>query len=104
MPKEKVRHDYDRAFPNSSLACSWSNCETEQINQALAELQPYGRKIKRGKQLIADLKHQGKLKFPKEKNAKFIYAGNEKAPSSLQDAQTIFQIKIEANRWKMARQ
>ena len=66
-------------FPNSSLALQLiPTVKQEQINQALAELSRAEGKLNGKAADFSSLEkiHQEELKF-QEKNAKFIYAGNE---------------------------
>ena len=91
--KEKVRRDYDRAFQTVALLAVDPTVKQEQINQALAELSRAEGKLNGKATDFSSLEKYIKeeLKF-QEKNAKFIYAGNEEKEAYLaafKDAQTI---------------
>ena len=91
--KEKVRRDYDRAFQTVALLAVDPTVKQEQINQALAELGRAEGKLNGKATDFSSLEKYIKeeLKF-QEKNAKFIYAGNEEKEAYLaafKDAQTI---------------
>ena len=91
--KEKVRRDYDRAFQTVALLAVDQTVKQEQINQALAELSRAEGKLNGKATDFSSLEKYIKeeLKF-QEKNAKFIYAGNEEKEAYLaafKDAQTI---------------